>query len=346
MIRIVFIALLLIPLSVLSQNPFQEAFKNETRPFRKDMRIAFTDSQNNQTALPISIIKGKKDGPVFTIVAGVHGYEYPPIVATQKLLHQMEPDSLTGTLIIIPIANTGSFYGREPFMNPQDKVNLNNAFPGKADGSVTQKIAHFMTTNVIPVSDVFLDIHCGGAAEDLLPFICYYNNGNYPKQTKKAQELSEISGFEYVVSYPFTLKEYDPAKYVFKQACKDGKVALSIESGKLGNVQEEAVNRITDGVYRMLGNMDMYERRIEKSDKQIIRLNDQRYIDADAQGIFYSPFKAGDTVKKGEEVGHITDEFGNRISEFKTPVSGVILYKIGTPPVNVDDTIMCISVVN
>ena len=346
MIRTLFIAFLLIPLSVLSQNPFQEAFTDETRPFRKDIKIEFTDSHNNQTFLPISVMKGKKDGPVFTVLAGVHGFEYAPIIAAQRLMQQIRPDSLTGTLIIIPIASTDSFYSREPFMNAQDKVNLNRIFPGRRDGSVTEKIADFMTTQVIPVSDVFLDIHGGDAPEDLLPYICYYDNQNYPEQTKKAKELSEISGFEYVVSYDYTLKDHDPAKYVFKQACKDGKVALSMESGKLGNVQEEAVDLVTEGVYRMLDTMGMYGGRIERSDKKIIRLNDQRYIDADARGMFYSPFKAGDTVKKGDSVGYITDEFGTTISEFKAPVSGVILYKIGTPPVNVDDTIMCISFVD
>ena len=58
--------------------------------------------------VPISIIKGKTKGPVFTIVAGVHGYEYPPIVATQAILKETDPEKLKGTLIVVPIANTAS----------------------------------------------------------------------------------------------------------------------------------------------------------------------------------------------------------------------------------------------
>ncbi|QLG44917.1 succinylglutamate desuccinylase/aspartoacylase family protein [Costertonia aggregata] len=328
---------------VTAQNTFQEAFNSETGPYRKDIRITFTDSQNNRTFLPISIIKGKNKGPVFTIVAGVHGFEYPPIIAVQRLMQEIRPDNLTGTLIMIPIASTDSFYSREPFKNAQDKVNLNRVFPGRRDGSVTEKIADFITTEIIPVSDVFLDVHGGDAPEDLLPYICYYDNRNYPEQTEKAKTLSENSGFEYVVSYAYTLKDDEPSKYVFKQACQVGKVALSIESGKLGNVQEEAIIRIENGVYRMLEKMGMYELNIEKSKDKLIRLNNQKYIDADAQGIFYSAFKAGDKVEKGETVGYITDEFGKTISELQAPVSGVILYKIATPPVNIDDTIMCIS---
>jgi len=102
----------------------------------------------------------------------------------------------------------------------------------------------FITENIIPASDVFLDIHGGDAPEDLLPFICYYNNKNRPAQTQLAKELSDASGFEYVVSYPYTITDEEPAKYVFKQAVQDGKTGLSIEAGKLGIVQEEAVNLI------------------------------------------------------------------------------------------------------
>lgn len=329
---------------VTAQNEFEKVFQDDGKSLRKDLRIEVKDSRNNHTFLPISIMKGKMKGPVFTIVAGVHGYEYPPIIATQQLMREIDANRLNGTLIFIPLANTSSFYTRTPFINPQDQINLNNAFPGKSDGTVTQKLAHFITTNIIPVSDVFLDIHGGDASEDLIPFICYYNNETYPEKTRRAKVLSELSGFEYVVSYAYTLEAHDPAKYAFKQACKDGKVALSIESGKLGNVQKEAVALIKRGVYNMLREMKMYDTPVPADiPDEIIQLNNQKYIDASKSGLFYSEYKAGDRVKKGDVVGKITDEFGNSISELVAPVSGLILYKIGTPPVNVDDTIMCIS---
>lgn len=242
--------------SAVSQNDFQRIF-NKKRPYKENIRIDFSDSTGNSGHLPISLIKGKNEGPVFTIVAGVHGFEYPPIVATQALLKEIDLEKLKGTLIIIPIANTASFFTRTPFINPQDKLNLNNAFPGKADGSITEQIAHFITTNIISVSDIFLDIHGGDAPEDLLPFVCYYDNRKKPEQTALAKELSENSGFEYVVSYPYTISDTEPAKYTFKQAMQDGKTALSIECVKLGIVQENSLKLIKKGVYNMLSTMHM-----------------------------------------------------------------------------------------
>lgn len=340
-----FLLVLLTVTMAKSQNPFQTAFNATTRPSKEQIRIDFEDDLGNAGHLPVAIIKGKTDGPVFTIVAGVHGYEYPPIVATQAILREIDMEKLSGTLVIIPIANLGSFFTRTPFINPQDQKNLNNAFPGKADGSITEQIAHFITTNIIPVSDVFLDVHGGDACEDLIPFVCYYNHTKKPEQTALAKKLSENSGFEFVVSYPYTIAETDPAKYTFKQAAQDGKTALSIECGKLGNVQEENVALIKKGVYNMLATMDMYANG-SGPHPNIVYRNDQSYIKSAVRGIFYSKFKAGDTVKKDEVVGYTTDEFGKTIEEYKSPKDGVILYMLATPPINENDTVMCISALN
>lgn len=337
-----FILMLFLTCSLVAQNSFQTAFNNDRRPSTENIRIDATDSLGNEGYLPVSIIKGETDGPVFTIVAGVHGFEYPPIIATQELMKEIKAEHLSGTLIFIPIANRGSFFTRTPFMNPQDQVNLNGTFPGKPQGTITERIAHIITKNIIPESDILLDIHGGDANEDLLPFICYYNNKSNPKEAQMAETLSKVSGFEYVVSYPYTLSDDDPAKYLFKQAVQDGKIALSIESGKLGNVQEEAVRLIKQGVYNMLSEMKMYTAGTEPSMK-LTRLNNQTYIRSTSKGIFYSSYKAGDSVNKNDIVGYTTDEFGSTITEYKAPKSGIILYKISTPPINTGDTVMCIS---
>jgi len=331
-----------INIKAFTQNSFQKAFNLNLRNTKENIKIEFSDDAGRSGILPISILKGKTNGPVFTIVAGVHGYEYPPIVATQKILKETNTEELKGTLIIVPIANTASFFTRTPFINPQDQKNLNNAFPGNVDGSITEQIAHFITSNIIPESDIFLDIHGGDSPEDLIPFVCYYNNTKKPDQTALAKKLSEKSGFKYVVSYPYAISDKDPAKYTFKQAVQDGKTALSIECGKLGNVQKDNVDLIMKGVYNMLSTMNMYSKASEPNEK-IIYLNSQDYIKSNVQGIFYSKYSAGDSVSKNDIVGYSTDEFGNILEEYKASKDGIILYMLATPPINIDDTVMCIS---
>lgn len=341
--RIVFSILVISVYAIASaQNDFKEILLKGEKATVHNMYQDIYDDSGNYASVPISIIKGKENGPIFTMISGVHGFEYPPIVAAQELIQELNPELISGTIVIIPLANPNSFYSRTPFLNPQDELNLNRVFPGKENGSITERIAHFMTKVVIAESEVFVDVHGGDANEDLLPFICYYNNGDQPNETERVKALTRASGFDYIVSYPYTLKKDQPAKYAFKQAVQDGKVAMSIECGKLGNVQEDAVDLIKNGIYNILAEMKMYPQQSEVK-VNAVNLNKQAYIKSKNRGVFYSDYTAGDQVQKGDVVGLIKDEFGVVITEVTAPQSGVILYKVGTPPINVGETIMCIA---
>lgn len=148
---------------------------------------------------------------------------------------------------------------------------------------------------------------------------------------------------EYIVSYPYTLKKTDPAQYAFKQASQDGIVALSIEAGKLGTVQTENVKLIKEAVYNMFSYLNMYKAEKTTSTKNRKYLHNQSYIKVPERGFFYSTVKSGDKVTKNQNLGYITDEFGNTIHQVTAPVSGTVLYKIGTPPVSTDKTLFCIG---
>ena len=325
------------------QNKFDSLFVNSPSESINKIKLEFNDDYGNKTFLPLTVIKGKDKGIVFTILAGVHGAEYAPIIATQKLIKKFEVKRLSGTIIILPITNIGAFYSSTPYVNPIDNLNINRIFPGNKNGSVSEKIAHFIATKIIPVSDIFLDAHSGDANEDLLPFVCYYDNQNYPFQTKMAKELSEYSGFENVISYPYTIKNSEPALYAFKQATQVGKIALSFESGKLGYLQPKAVDRILRGYYRIFDKLKMYEYNDLEEKTKFKRLNSPYYIKSKFQGILYSGFKAGGKVLKNDELGFITDEFGKIIERYFASKSGTILYMKGTPPVNIGDTVFSIS---
>lgn len=318
----------------------------ENRSFRKDTVFSIQKDMQ-KTHIPVTVIKGKNKGPVFTIIAGIHGFEYPPIIAVQELLNEIKPENINGTLIIIPIANIESFQKRTPFVNPLDGKNLNNAFPGSKKGTPTEQIADFITKEIIANSDIFLDIHSGDANEDLLPFVCFYDRKDTGDRTDLALNLSKASGMENIVSYPYSLKPSDPSKYAFKEATQQGITALSIEAGKLGTVQKENVELIRNAVLKMLKFSGNYSGKIskEKRSKPQRFFSNQDYIRVPENGIFYSVLKSGDEVRKNQILGYITDEFGNRKKDIISQSDGVILYKIGTPPVNKNETLFCIGII-
>lgn len=346
MIKLIFKTIVLsafVSFTMLKSQSVKEILK-QNDSFRKDT-IFSVKSDSKETYLPVTIIKGKEKGPVFTIVAGIHGYEYPPIIAVQELLKEIKPENIKGSLIIIPIANVESFQKRTPFVNPLDQKNLNTAFPGLEKGSPTEQIAHLITKEIIPNSTFFLDIHGGDANEDLLSFVCYYDRKDTAENTKKTHDLSVKSGIQYVVSYPYTLAPTEPAKYAFKEATQQGITALSIEAGKLGAVQKDNVDLIKTAVYNMLENSGNYLTGKSKTvnQKSTVLLNQQDYIRVLEDGIFYSELKSGDKVKKNQILGYITDEFGNKKHDIVSQTTGIILYKIGTPPVNKGETLFCIG---
>ena len=123
------------------------------------------------------------------------------------------------------------FYERVPLPESYGQEKPKHHFPGKENGSITEKIANYITKNIIPISDVFLDIHGGDANEDLAPFVCYYDNKDSAEKTKTALKLSEASVLPYIVSYPYNITKTEPALYAFKQAVQNDVVALSLEAG-------------------------------------------------------------------------------------------------------------------
>ncbi|GLB49120.1 succinylglutamate desuccinylase/aspartoacylase family protein [Neptunitalea lumnitzerae] len=314
------------------------------KPSKLDTIIKLHTYQGTSVDFPLTIIKGAKTGPTFTLIAGIHGMEYPPILAASNLRNSIKPNSLKGNVIIVPLANINAFYKRTPFTNPIDNKNLNRVFPGNKNGSITQVIAHFITQELFAISTVVLDIHAGDVNEDLLPFICYYNNTSYKEQTKLAATLCDSSGFTNIVSYPYTLGANEPAEYAFKQAVQQGITGISIEMGKLGLVSPTEVNTIEKSVLNILAKLQMYK---QPESHNFIKRNyftNQKYIYASAQGILNSSYRAGDVVKKGTIIGTIKDIFGNELSQMIAPETGTILYKIGTPPVNKDETVFCIGI--
>ena len=99
------------------------------------------------TTIPVSVIHGARPGPVLALTAGVHGQEYTPILALQRVVRDLDPKSLSGTLILVHVANMPSFLRRTIYYSPVDGHNLNRVFPGRPDGTLSERIAHTITIN-------------------------------------------------------------------------------------------------------------------------------------------------------------------------------------------------------
>ncbi|RYG07346.1 MAG: succinylglutamate desuccinylase [Chitinophagaceae bacterium] len=305
--------------------------------------VTGTDS----TLIPITVFNGHKNGKTIGITAGVHGYEYSPILASQKLIGSIDVSKLNGVVILVQIANLESFLGRSPFKSPIDGKNLNRTFPGKANGTNTEKVATFLTKNVIAKSAYFLDIHSGDAPEDLTPYSAYYSNTSMPEVSEQGRKMAEALGYQYNVIFNTNGKKYmhknEPSLYTTAEAFKRGIPSIDIECGRLGLVEQDAVNKIEESVLRLFDYLSFLPYSKMSKRGPVSTIAERDYINSNFKGIFYPAKKAGEFVKKGTKLGYITNYFGEVIQTVHAENDGIILMLITTPPVNKGEDLVVIG---
>lgn len=284
-----------------------------------------------QVKIPVTVINGKLEGPILALIAGVHGYEYPPILAMQRLHEKLKPEELKGAIILVHVANMPGFLGRAIYYTPQDGINLNRAFPGKVDGTMSERIAFQLTKEVIDRCDALVDNHCGDGNEDLMPYMYCTKTGD-PRLDTKTRALAESYGINLIIEDERP-RDVSRSVYCANTALLRGKPAITIESGKLGRSDEEDIIRVVRGSINVMKHLGILE-------GKTVRVGDPVWVKgytilrAEHEGIFYPLLHRGHHVQKGELIGYLTDFFGNRIQEARAPSDGILLYVIATPPMN------------
>ncbi|MBP1888416.1 putative deacylase, partial [Ensifer mexicanus] len=99
------------------------------------------DSAWGSVMIPITVIKNG-EGPTALLTGGNHGDEYEGPIALFDLARTLGPDAMTGRVIIVPAMNYPAFTAGTR-TSPIDKGNMNRSFPGRPDGTVTEKIADY-----------------------------------------------------------------------------------------------------------------------------------------------------------------------------------------------------------
>ncbi|MBS24575.1 MAG: succinylglutamate desuccinylase [Gammaproteobacteria bacterium] len=297
------------------------------------------------TVIPITIHNGSSPGPTLSLIAGIHGSEYSPILSMQKVSELIDPTELAGTLVIVHIANMPAFTGRTIYFGPQDRKNLNRSFPGDPEGTVTERVAHVLTTEIIDKSDYMLDIHSGDANESLRPsYSAYYAEAGGKEVIAESRRIAIAFGLETIVQFAGDYDSLDEAIYTSAQAVKRGVASMDVESGELGMIDDSYINPITNGVLNVMRELEMIAGEPYLPTNPLF-INDRARIYSEHNGIWYADplVKTGDYVSEGTALGVITDYHGNELETVRAPASGVLLILFGTPPVNEGDNIVVVG---
>src|SRR6266581_9185138 len=100
-------------------------------------------------SIPVAVFHGAKPGPVLALVSGAHGTEYASIIALEKLIALLNPAEISGTVIVVPLINIQSFEQKVQHLNPIDKKSMNRWYPGKMDGTQTDRASFLITKEVV-----------------------------------------------------------------------------------------------------------------------------------------------------------------------------------------------------
>lgn len=326
--------------------PF-EIGRLSVKPGKKisDSLLVPAGSDDVATFIPVTVFHGAKPGPTLALIAGIHGSEYSPVLSMQRLPGLIDPSEISGTLIIVHIANMPAFQSRTIYFGPDDLKNLNRSFPGSETGTVTERIAYTLTNEVLIRSDYLIDIHSGDANESLRPsYSAYYAEAGGPSVIKESERIALAFGLSTIVRFAGSYASVDDAIYTSAQAVSRGVAAVDVESGELGVTDDSYIDPITRGALNVLRELNMIAGMPDLPTNPLI-ITDRARVYSEHAGIWYeSPLvKTGDYVTKGTKLGVITDYHGGELATITAPASGVLLILFGTPPVNVGDNIAVIG---
>ena len=303
----------------------------EARPGEKASGyLAVPDGVDPGTRIPVTVVHGSKPGPVLALVAGTHGYEYPPVLALQRLRARLEPASLSGAVVLVHFANPATFYGRRIYYSPDGK-NLNRAFPGSATGTLSERIAHVLTAEVIERASHVVDVHCGDGNESLRPYAYWQVTGD-AAMDEAGKQMVLAFGLDHIVVD--RERPADPSRtvYLSNTAVRRGKPAITVESGGLGSTDEASIHRIEDGVLSLMAHLRMLEAPSVRVDRPLW-IDRAQVVTSPATGVWRPAVDQKDNVATGALLGRLSDPFGNVTHEVRAPFAGDILYVVATPPV-------------
>jgi predicted deacylase len=347
LVRLICTALLLLfaPALTAAAGPAPFAIAGQTVPpgTRADFRIPVPEGSDGATFIPVTVIHGAREGRVLAVVAGVHGFEFASILAAERLAERVDPARLAGTLVLVRVANIPGFEGRSPNVNPVDRKNLNRVFPGKADGSQTERIADLIAREVVARSDFLMDVHSGDGAEFLDPFIGVYG-GPLATDFPLALEVAQGFGFPNIVRYAMeTQAQIDTGRSLNRQGVAMRKPTILVEIGQNGSREDAHVAAIVAGVENALAILGMSDAPARTAPAPARLFEGTTALAARHAGVYHPVDPRPRALKKGELVGIIRDYSGKEIERLHAPVDGHALYGITGPPVEPGDGVVTIA---
>lgn len=278
------------------------------------------DSAWGSVMIPITVVRNGR-GPTALLTGGNHGDEYEGPIALFDLARSLKPEEVSGAVIIVPAMNYPAFLAGTR-TSPIDRGNMNRSFPGRPDGTVTEKIADYFSRVLLPMADIVLDFHSGGKTLDFLPFCAAHILPNKQQEQK---------AFDFVTAFaaPYSMKmlEIDAVGMYDTAAEEMGKIFITTELGGGGTATAKSAAIAKRGVINVLRHAGIVAGAVETGPTTWLDMPDGRcFFFAEEGGLIEAVIDLGDVVTEGAVIARIypTGRTGEAPREIRAAMDGIL----------------------
>lgn len=298
------------------------------------------DSAWGAVMIPIAVVR-RGQGPTALLTGANHGDEYEGPIALFNLANELDLAHVAGRVIIVPAMNYPAFRAGTR-TSPIDKGNLNRAFPGRPDGTVTQKIADYFQRHLLPMADYVLDIHSGGKTLQFVPFAAAHT---LPDKALQARCVAAMQAFN--APYSLMLLELDSVGMYDTAAEEMGKIFLSTELGGGGGATAATADIARRGVRNLLRHAGILAGTPDRRPSIDLDMpSDDCYIASESAGLLEMRIDLGAGVREGDIVArvHGYERTGAAPTEYPAKLDGILAGRHFPGLVQPGDTIAVVAV--
>lgn len=282
-------------------------------------------------SLPVTVVNGVEPGHTLWLSAAIHGDELNGVEIIAQILGRVNPQKLRGAIIAVSIVNVFGFIEQSRYL--PDRRDLNRSFPGSENGSLTSRLANLFMREIVERSDFGIDLHTAAVHRINLPQI----RANLEDET--TYNCAKAFGA------PLMMQSSSRDGSLRHAATKKGIPVLLYEAGEALRLNPLAIKVGISGVLGVMKHLEMYQDDLVPSIGHSLRAKQSKWIRASYGGIFHLLVYLGDKVTRRQELGYITDAFGERRIPIRSSVEGIVISHIQNPLVNQGDAIIHIAII-
>ena len=285
-------------------------------------------------SLPIAVVNGIEPGPRLWLSAAIHGDELNGVEIIARVLAKVNPQKLRGTIIAVSIVNVFGFIEQSRYL--PDRRDLNRSFPGSETGSLASRLANLFMREIVDRSTHGIDLHTAAVHRINLPQI--------------RANLEDEATYRCATAFgaPITIHGKTLPGTLRHAATKKGIPVLLYEAGEALRFDSLAIELGVRGILRVMNCLSMYQNESELVTDVISSLESSttKWVRASCGGIFHLEVQLGEKVSKRQELGFITNAFGEKRVPIRAMVNGIVISHLQNPLVNQGDAIIHLAVIN